>query len=81
MAQDTGNYAVAETAYSRLMEAEPNEGRWYVGKAVAQEKQGNAAALASYQHALQRVTHEPTRQFIEQKIAALSAQANSAGKP
>jgi len=81
LAQDIGNYAVAETAYSRLMEAEPNEGRWYVGKALAQEQLGSNAALSTYQQALERVTHEPTRQFIEQKIAALSAQANSAGKP
>lgn len=81
LAQDTGNYAVAETAYTRLIEAQPTEGRWYVGKALAQEQQGSNAALSTYQQALQRVTHEPTRQFIEKKIAALSAQANSAGKP
>ncbi len=81
LAQDTGNYEVAETAYTRLIEAQPTEGRWYVGKALAQEQQGSNAALSTYQQALQRVTHEPTRQFIEQKIAALSAQANSAGKP
>jgi MSHA biogenesis protein MshN len=81
LAQDTGNYEVAETAYTRLTQAQPHEGRWFVGKAVAQENQGSAAALTSYQQALERVTHEPTRQFIEAKIAALSAQANSAGKP
>ena len=81
LAQDTGNYEVAETAYTRLAQAQPNEGRWFVGKAIAQENQGSAAALTSYQQALERVTHEPTRQFIEQKIATLSAQANSAGKP
>lgn len=81
LAQDTGNYEVAETAYTRLIEAQPTEGRWYVGKALAQEQHGSNAALSTYQQALQRVTHEPTRQFIEQKIAALSAQANSAGKP
>ena len=81
LAQDTGNYEVAETAYTRLTQAQPHEGRWFVGKAVAQENQGSAAALTSYQQALERVTHEPTRQFIEQKIATLSAQVNSAGKP
>jgi MSHA biogenesis protein MshN len=80
LAQDTGHYEVAETAYTRLIEAQPTEGRWYVGKALAQEQQGSNAALSTYQKALQRVTHEPTRQFIEQKIATLSAQANSAGK-
>ncbi|MBF39681.1 tetratricopeptide repeat protein [Idiomarina sp. UBA4520] len=81
LAQDTGHYEVAETAYTRLAQAQPNEGRWFVGKAIAQENQGSAAALTSYQQALERVTHEPTRQFIEQKIATLSVQANSAGKP
>lgn len=81
LAQDTGNSSIAEAAYSRLVDAQPNEGRWYVGKALAQEQQDSAAALKTYQLALERVTHAPTRQFIERKVAALSAQIKSVGKP
>lgn len=78
LAQAQGDYKAAAEAYQRLLEAEPAQGRWYLGKAVAQQEFAPEAAIASYQEALNRIRHQPTLDFIEQQIASL--QATEAGE-
>ncbi|WP_417441687.1 tetratricopeptide repeat protein [Idiomarina sp.] len=71
LAQSQGDYKTAADAYQRLLESEPAQGRWYLGKAVAQQEFAPEAAIASYQEALNRIQHRPTLDFIEQQIASL----------
>lgn len=79
LAQEVGDYRTAADAYQRLIEAEPAQGRWYLGKAVAQQEFAPEAALSFYQNALNRIKHQPTIEFIQQQIALLQA-TESAGE-
>ena len=73
LAQSQGDYKAAADAYQRLIESEPAQGRWYLGKAVAQQEFAPEAAVASYKAALKRIKHQPTLDFIEQQIVTLKA--------
>ncbi|MCA1768255.1 MAG: tetratricopeptide repeat protein [Idiomarina sp.] len=73
LAQEMGDYQAAADAYQRLTEAEPEQGRWYLGKAVAEQEFAPELALLSYQNALSRIKHRPTLEFIRQQIAVLKA--------
>lgn len=79
LAQEMGDYQAAADAYERLTQAEPTQGRWYLGKAVAEQEFAPETALSSYQHALNRIKHQPTLEFIQQQIALLKA-TESAGE-
>ncbi|RUO71954.1 tetratricopeptide repeat protein [Idiomarina ramblicola] len=79
LAQEMGDYQTAANAYQRLVQAEPAQGRWYLGKAVAEQEFSPEAALSSYQNALGRIKHQPTLEFIQQQIALLKA-TESAGE-
>lgn len=79
LAQEVGDYQSAARAYERLIEAAPSEGRWYLGKAIAQQNYAPKAALSSYQEALKRIEHKPTLDFIQQQIGLLTTK-NQAGK-
>ncbi|MRJ45336.1 tetratricopeptide repeat protein [Idiomarina loihiensis] len=78
LAQAQGDYKAAADAYQRLVESEPEQGRWYLGKAVAQQEFAPEAAVASYQEAFKRIKHQPTLDFIEQQITSL--QVTEAGE-
>ncbi|MCP1338723.1 tetratricopeptide repeat protein [Idiomarina sp. M1R2S28] len=78
LAQAQGDYQAAADAYQRLIESEPAQGRWYLGKAVAQQEFAPEAAVASYQKAFKRIKHQPTLDFIEQQITSL--QVTEAGE-
>ncbi|MCK7458961.1 tetratricopeptide repeat protein [Idiomarina aminovorans] len=73
LAQDMGDYQAAADAYQRLVQAEPAQGRWYLGKAVAEQEFAPEVALLSYKKALSRIKHRPTLEFIQQQIALLEA--------
>ena len=73
LAQEVGDYQTAANTYQRLIVAEPAQGRWYLGKALAQQEFAPQTALASYEEALTRITHRPTVDFIHQQIALLEA--------
>ena len=73
LAQEMGDYQTAANTYQRLILAEPAQGRWYLGKALAQQEFAPQTALASYEEALTRITHRPTVEFINQQIALLEA--------
>lgn len=79
LAQEVGDYPSAAQAYQRLVEADPAEGRWYLGLAIAQQQFAPGAALSSYQEALKRIEHKPTLDFIQQQVELLTT-TNQAGK-
>lgn len=73
LAQELGDYQAAVDAYQRLIEAEPLQGRWHLGKAVAQQEFAPEAAIASYKTALSRIKHQPTLDFVQRQIESLTA--------
>ena len=52
LAQEVGQYAAAAASYQQLSRAQPGEGRWWLGLAIAYDKQGRQlAAREAYQRA------------------------------
>lgn len=74
LARDSGDYAVAEQAYRKLALAETRDGKWYLGLAIVQEKQGRTKeALPAYRNAGQLYLSKASRDFVQKRIRVLEA--------
>ncbi|SMY36601.1 tetratricopeptide repeat protein [Photobacterium andalusiense] len=76
LAQQLNNTGLALTSYQQLLRHDATDGRWWLGLAIAQERnQQPALALAAYRNGL---THgglsSASQQFIQQRIMALQTQ-------
>lgn len=77
LAQQIGDLTEAEHTYRALTLAEPSSGRWWLGLAITQEKQGEMSGIsvASYRRALlDRTLSGASRHFAEQRIQKLTEQ-------
>ena len=73
VAQQVNNEKVALESYQRLIALQPYQGRWYLGLAIAQDKQENyKAASASYRQATQLGgLSESALSFAKQRLQEL----------
>lgn len=73
LAQQTGDHQKAAAAYSRLTQLQPNQGKWWLGYAVALDSQGKfSLAKQAYMQTQQtNDISESTRQFIRQRLTEL----------
>ncbi len=74
LAQQVGDLSDAERSYRALLQAEPMAGRWWLGLAISQDKNGELAAIstASYRRALlDKTLSAASRHFAEQRIQQL----------
>jgi len=68
-----GKPAEAAQAYREALRLDPNQGNWWIGMAVALEKNNaKADAAAAYQRALQTRLSGELREFAEQKARSLA---------
>ncbi|NAW65120.1 tetratricopeptide repeat protein [Photobacterium halotolerans] len=76
LAQQLNNQPLALSSYQQLVDAEPFDGRWWLGLGIALERsQDKAKAVAAYTQALKlgQVSGQ-SQQFIRQRLAALKTQ-------
>lgn len=76
LAQQLNNQPLALSSYQRLVDAEPFDGRWWLGLGIALDRsQDKAKAVAAYTQALKlgQVSGQ-SQQFIRQRLAALKTQ-------
>jgi len=73
LAQKFGKYEQSEQLYTRLLSERPNNGRWLMSLAIAQDKQNKVELAAShYKRALlQPDLSEKAKAYINQRIAYL----------
>ena len=72
LAQELEQPAVAARSYQQLVVVQPSEARWWLGLAIAMDKQGRAlAALDAYRKALTLPLSPASRQFVQQRIGQL----------
>lgn len=72
LAQELEQPAVAARSYQQLVVVQPGEARWWLGLAIAMDKQGRAlAALDAYRKALTLPLSPASRQFVQQRIGQL----------
>jgi len=76
LAQKFQHYAQAEKLYLGLLSQQPNNGRWLMSLAIAQDKQGKEAlAVQSYQRALLQVDlSSNAKKYINQRLTYLAKQ-------
>jgi MSHA biogenesis protein MshN len=79
VAQQIKNVDIAKQSYSMLAEREPQNGRWWLGLAIQQERSLEfELAMASYQSALGKVgVSNSSQDFIRQRIALLTSMQES----
>ncbi|MEI8594633.1 tetratricopeptide repeat protein [Photobacterium sp. Hal280] len=76
LAQQLNHQPLALSSYQQLVDAEPFDGRWWLGLGIALDRsQDNAKAIAAYTKALKlgQVSGQ-SQQFIRQRLAALKTQ-------
>jgi MSHA biogenesis protein MshN len=75
IAQQIKNVDIAKQSYAILAEREPQNGRWWLGLAIQQERDLEfELAMASYQSALGKVgVSNSSQEFIRQRIALLAS--------
>ena len=72
LAQELEQPAVAARSYQQLVVVQPSEARWWLGLAIAMDKQGRSlAALDAYRKALTLPLSPASRQFVQQRIGQL----------
>lgn len=73
LAQKTGDFPKAETAFRQLATLEPNQGRWWMGLAYALDSQQSyKEALGAYQQASDsQHLSSKSRQFVENRMQVL----------
>ncbi|ARR50281.1 tetratricopeptide repeat protein [Photobacterium damselae subsp. damselae] len=74
LAQEVKNNAIALNSYQQLLNRQPQNGRWWLGLAIAAERSNNKAkATMAYQQAL-KYGHisQPSIQFAQQRLALLT---------
>ncbi|MCP4324819.1 MAG: hypothetical protein GY951_04855 [Psychromonas sp.] len=76
LAQKFKNYEQAESLYIGLLSQRPNNGRWIMSLAIAQDKQGKEGlAVESYQKALLQVDlSSKAKKYINQRLTYLANQ-------
>lgn len=74
LAQQLEQYERAAQTYSKLAQAQPNNGRWHLGQAIALEQIDGSAAIAVYKEALKHLTHKPSIEFVQNRLQQLSNQ-------
>lgn len=76
LAQKFKNYELSESLYAGLLTQRPNNGRWIMSLAIAQDKQGKESlAVASYQKALLQVDlSSKAKKYINQRLTYLANQ-------
>ncbi|WP_143698113.1 tetratricopeptide repeat protein [Vibrio sp. qd031] len=79
VAQQIKSVDIAKQSYSMLAEREPQNGRWWLGLAIQQERSLEfELAMASYQSALGKVgVSNSSQDFIRQRIALLTSMQES----
>lgn len=74
LAQQLHNSEAMQQAYRALIQAEPQQGRWYLGLALALRDSQPKQALAAFEQAATKITHQQTLTFIAQQIQRLRSQ-------
>jgi MSHA biogenesis protein MshN len=76
LAQQLNHNDVALSCYQKLIQRSPNDGRWWMGKAIVQERnQAINQAQVSYQKALNLGNiSSSSQQFIQQRLNAIKKQ-------
>lgn len=74
LAQQQGELAIMRDSYQALVSAQPDNGRWYLGLALALRKQQPEQALAAFEQAAVRIEHTETLNFIAEQIKHLRSQ-------
>lgn len=74
LAQKFQLYERSEQLYTSMLTQRPNNGRWLMSLAIAQDKQGKTEqALSAYQKALQQTDlSQKAKQYIKQRIVFLN---------
>lgn len=74
IARANEDFKEAEQAYKKLTNASDREGKWYLGLAIVQEKQGQFRdALVSYKKAASLYLSKASRDFVQNRIKMLEA--------
>ncbi len=72
LATDLNESIIAVDAYSRLTRIMPKEGKWWLGLAIAFDRQGTvSAAKANYRQALNLGLPEASHKFAQQRLTEL----------
>jgi Flp pilus assembly protein TadD len=76
LAQKFKKYAQAEAVYAGLLTHRPNNGRWIMSLAIAQDKQDKQGlAIANYQKALLQIDlSNNAKQYVNQRLTYLKSQ-------
>lgn len=74
LAQQQQNLPLMESSYRTLSQAEPDNGRWYLGLALSLRQAKPQQALTAFEKAASLIEHQPTLEFIAQQIQALRSQ-------
>ena len=76
LSQKFKNYALSEKLYQGLLTERPNNGRWIMSLAIAQDKQGKESlAVESYQRALLQIDlSSKAKKYINQRLTYLANQ-------
>lgn len=74
LAQQQSQFAAMRDSYQALVDAQPDNGRWYLGLALALREQQPEQALSAFEQAAIRIEHTPTLNFIAEQIKLLRNQ-------
>ncbi|OIM99253.1 hypothetical protein BFR57_01375 [Idiomarina sp. MD25a] len=75
LAQQLNQWVVMAQSYKALTEAQPTQGRWWLGQAIAQQQLGETEnAVSAFKRARKLIQHAPTLDFIEQQLNLLVEQ-------
>jgi MSHA biogenesis protein MshN len=75
LAQQLNQWGVMAQSYKALTEAQPTQGRWWLGQAIAQQQLGETEnAEDAFKRARKLIQHAPTLDFIEQQLNLLVEQ-------
>ncbi|AVJ55066.1 hypothetical protein C5610_01390 [Idiomarina sp. OT37-5b] len=74
LAQQLDDNDAMQQSYRALVNAQPDNGRWRLGLALALREQHPQQALAEFEQAAARIEHTPTLNFIAEQIKRLRSQ-------
>lgn len=74
LAQKQGQIKAMRDSYQALVDAQPDNGRWHLGLALALREQQPKQALAAFEQAAIRIEHTPTLNFIAEQIKLIRNQ-------
>ncbi|TDP32752.1 MSHA biogenesis protein MshN [Idiomarina aquatica] len=74
LAQQQGQITAMRDSYQALVDAQPDNGRWYLGLALALREQQPKQALTAFEQAAIRIEHTPTLNFIAEQIKLIRNQ-------